>query len=449
MPGESREGGGDQQQPPSQSLPAKPSGKRHGSIPGPMSATAAATASSRGSSASNSKLKGSDVVPISHGLNQARTPRSDKNAADKVAQPAHSVMHVHSMAFKKSVPVLEDAASSSPSNAGKSVIPRSSLAPAPAQKTETAESHALRAKSRQTGGDKSAWVSQRGSDKDSASEYVDVAEPVPLPCQTNRCHNILCCARSDDEKVARRIFDALDVEGDNKVQWEEFFDFVRDSYEHYSSFVGTSTENYLSDPVARFRRMLLRWIMNDDSNKEKGLFGEEITDDVLDVLFAVSRKFQGKGYARKTRELFRKFDDNDSGCIAFDEFCKSLHDFAFFDFNIEAHGQKMHLVEWSLLCCHIRNPLRAGAIQAAYSVTFDAILITIIVVNTLVIAMEDPSDPFLSQGAVGSLTPLNTFVANADHVFTALYSVEFIIKVIASGFVVGRGVCVFFVLLCV
>ena len=261
----------------------------------------------------------------------------------------------------------------------------------------------------------------------------------PPQQQRRRCKKLVCCDRGNDEKVSRKIFNVMDAEGTNKIGWEEFYDFVKGSYERYASLVGSFTQ-HSTEPVPRFRRMVLAQVMGDSDNKEKDIFGDKMEDDVLEVLFDHSRNFAGKGYARKTRELFRRFDVNDSGNISFDEFCEALHEMAFFKYNTVVHGRKMLLVERSLFCFRLDNKLRWAAIQAAYSPVFDAILVTIIVVNTLLIAMEDPSDPNLAQGNPAMYTPLNQVVHSSDYVFTTLYFVEFAIKAVASGFAVGYGV---------
>ena len=298
----------------------------------------------------------------------------------------------------------------------------------------------------------------------------------PRHRRRRRRRRLVCCSRGNDHAVARSIFNVLDMEGDNKVSWTEFCLFVKHSYEHFPALVqsfgdrghrnnnhnnGTSdgshsssdaesddgeadgnhngSNNHNRDELSRFRRLILQAVMGDAIEKEELLVWEQLQDDVLEVLFEGSRKFEGKGFVAKTRRVFRRFDANDSGAISFTEFEDALHDLAFFDFNIEVHGKKLLLEERSIFCCPLRHPFRKGAIVAAYSPAFDIVLVVVIMLNTVVIAMEDHSDPNLG-GDAALYTPLNQFVHYSDFFFTACYLGEFVTKVIASGFCIGRGV---------
>ena len=253
---------------------------------------------------------------------------------------------------------------------------------------------------------------------------------------------LMCCGRGNERQVARTIFNVLDMEGDNKVSWTEFCLFVKHSYEHFPALVqsfGDGREQ-MRDEVSRFRRVVLQAVMGDAIDKEELLVWEKLQDDVLEVLFEGSRKFEGKGFVSKARRVFRRFDANDSGAISFGEFYDALHSLSFFDFNVEVHGKKLLLEERSLCCCALRSRVRFAAIRAAYSPVFDGVLVAVIVLNTLVIAMEDLSDPQLVGNLPDSYSTINQFVFYSDFVFTALYFVEFLVKVVASGFCIGRGV---------
>ncbi len=47
-----------------------------------------------------------------------------------------------------------------------------------------------------------------------------------------------CRNKWDDEsQIARAVFNSIDNEGDNKVGWEEFFNYVKQCYEKYPSLV--------------------------------------------------------------------------------------------------------------------------------------------------------------------------------------------------------------------
>ncbi len=47
-----------------------------------------------------------------------------------------------------------------------------------------------------------------------------------------------CCNQWDDEsQITRAVFNSIDNEGDNKVGWEEFYDYVKLCYEKYPSLV--------------------------------------------------------------------------------------------------------------------------------------------------------------------------------------------------------------------
>lgn len=153
---------------------------------------------------------------------------------------------------------------------------------------------------------------------------------------------IVCCGRGHEQRVARTIFNVLDMEGDNKVSWTEFCLFVKHSYEHFPALVQSfsASRGDTRDEVSRFRRLVLSAVMGDAIEKEELLVWEKLQDDVLEVLFEGSRKFEGKGFVTKTRRVFRRFDTNDSGAISFSEFNHALHALAFFDFNTEVRRER-------------------------------------------------------------------------------------------------------------
>ena len=271
----------------------------------------------------------------------------------------------------------------------------------------------------------------------SSPRWAQVAPPRSLrrEKQSEKQH-LICCRIGDDVKVAQRIFKALDVEETKTISWAEFCLFVKHSYENVAALNNVSDDDNDGSrkSLARFRRMVLQTVVGDDALRllldRQNTTGEG----------APCREFAGHGYVTKARRLFRRFDENDSGTINVDEFVHALRRLGFFPFNVEVHGQRLLLVERSCGCCTLQHPCRKWAIRTTFSQSFDFAIVAIVIVNTLVLAIENKTDPYLQQSDPSQFSTLNQIVFTSEALFTPIYVAEFVIKSVASGFVCGRDV---------
>jgi Ion transport protein len=87
--------------------------------------------------------------------------------------------------------------------------------------------------------------------------------------------------------------------------------------------------------------------------------------------------------------------------------------------------------ERSLMVLTPENPLRALALRVASHTKFDLTILTIIMINSIFMAMDNPTSDDDSE--------LAGVLRIADNVFTVLYTIEMLIKVVANGFLIGKN----------
>ena len=348
--------------------------------------------------------------------------------------------------------------------------------------------------------------------------------------------------RDSHVATARRIFELLDREQNQHVSWHEFLRFVRYTHTHFDVLVGprgwqspnpvtrfrylvldlvlnlsdrpTSERTSFSDEATQNRTAGV--VLNISSSGAAAALGEQaITEEKLgascrdgpeleaknaqinranihhthSAVRALMHKhavrgatFEGRGLVTRTRRVFRLFDRSGSGGVTFEEeFLVSLHELGFFPYNVDlGAGRKMLLPLWVCPCstCGLTNPCRSVSIRLAHSRVFEVAVVTTVLVNSIVVALEDPSDPMMQLPSVclhvqnricGSwplpssnktrrpcsvtnacvfnlfqgiyapwLSPRNQFVFASEFVFTPLYFLEFCVKIVASGMFAGR-----------
>lgn len=114
--------------------------------------------------------------------------------------------------------------------------------------------------------------------------------------------------------------------------------------------------------------------------------------------------FAGRGLVTRTRRVFRLFDRSGSGGVTFEEeFLVTLHELGFFPYNVDlGAGRKMFLPLWVCPCstCGLTNPCRSVSIRLAHSRIFEAAVVTTVLANSIVVALEDPSDPMMHLPSV-------------------------------------------------
>lgn len=96
---------------------------------------------------------------------------------------------------------------------------------------------------------------------------------------------------------------------------------------------------------------------------------------------------------------------------------------------------KAPAVEWprdySLLVCHPFAPWRRFCVWLVNHRTFDTVVMFFIFGSTISLALDSPKlDPY---------GPLATTLKTLDYVWTALFSMELVLKVIANGFLIGES----------
>ena len=88
--------------------------------------------------------------------------------------------------------------------------------------------------------------------------------------------------------------------------------------------------------------------------------------------------------------------------------------------------------DYSLFILGKRNPIRAATISLVKGPYFDQFILLLILANCVFLAM-DTNEVLFEESSLGKL------VAMSEVIFTGIYVVEMILKIIAMGFVLGKG----------
>ena len=102
--------------------------------------------------------------------------------------------------------------------------------------------------------------------------------------------------------------------------------------------------------------------------------------------------------------------------------------------NFFVHGKYLRFASRSLNCLDEASPLRQRVVWLVAWRWFERAILTLILLNTLTLAIEDRR-----AIAFGYDSDTNTLVARAELVFTVLFALEFVLKVLAMGFFADEG----------
>ena len=111
----------------------------------------------------------------------------------------------------------------------------------------------------------------------------------------------------------------------------------------------------------------------------------------------------------------------------------------------EFHGKRLVYSKTSLFLFDERSRARAACVRVVTHPWFDRLVLLVILLNSVVLALvdwsvvdEDPGSEQVGEPvAEGSWR--NALLYRTEGAFTALFSLEFALKVVAQGFVLGRG----------
>ena len=154
---------------------------------------------------------------------------------------------------------------------------------------------------------------------------------------------------------------------------------------------------------------------------------DELLSKMLVGLFGGSRDFGQCAY-----NLFVLIDDNMSGTITRNELRGGLMRMGVLHFNFEHRGEPLRFAEQALCCFGTRSTLRRRCVWLMKHPYFDRFVLTLIVVNSILLAFEDYVDPQQNSWR-------NKMVAAAEEPFLVLFTLEMVVKVIGMGFVMGEG----------
>ena len=111
----------------------------------------------------------------------------------------------------------------------------------------------------------------------------------------------------------------------------------------------------------------------------------------------------------------------------------------------EVYGKHLVYSKSSLYLFGGENVVRVACVRTVTHPWFDRLILLLILLNSIVLALvdwsvidEDPNSEDVGEPlAEGSWR--NTLLYETEAIFTVLFTVEFVLKVVAQGFVLGRG----------
>jgi len=142
-----------------------------------------------------------------------------------------------------------------------------------------------------------------------------------------------------------------------------------------------------------------------------------------------------------TGELFGKFDNNSSGNITVSELKAGLLQMGIVYSNFEVRGKKFQFANVSLFLLRYDNPIRVRLVKLVLSNAFEWLVMLLIVSNSVILALEDFSDKgkYPDENGKTDLNLQNSINYYSDIVFTTLFAVESLLKILAFGFVLDEG----------
>jgi len=178
-------------------------------------------------------------------------------------------------------------------------------------------------------------------------------------------------------------------------------------------------------------------------NKYKNVLDEQLQLMILSALHEHEHDQSAASMEETFHALFCVFDENDSAKMTFEEFEDGLMALGLLPHNFVApNGKRKQYAPRSLYIFSANNPIREGCVYLALNKWFDAFILLCIIANSVILAMQDYED-------VGSLpeptspdyrpNAYNQVVDGSEIVFNVIFTMEFVIKVIAMGFWMDPG----------
>ncbi|TMW67483.1 hypothetical protein Poli38472_011103 [Pythium oligandrum] len=212
---------------------------------------------------------------------------------------------------------------------------------------------------------------------------------------------------ADSDRV-KGLWNVFDVDRDGIIDYEEFCRYTCDLIELQKK---KKTQSAMSSVEAKFVRIVIMEIKH---------------------LGTVQRAIES---------VFRMLDQNGSGRISQLEFEDGIRELGIMEFNFEVHGRKRRFADKSLFLFKANNRFRYCAVWIAEWKWFDRFILLCILLNSAMLAFRDNQDPGYIPDLDGNVYPnaRNSILERIEAIFSWLFVAECALKIIAMGFLFGRG----------
>jgi hypothetical protein len=136
--------------------------------------------------------------------------------------------------------------------------------------------------------------------------------------------------------------------------------------------------------------------------------------------------------------LFGIFDDNNSARMTVDEFNDGLMELGLLPHNFYFHGVMKQYSPSSLGLFPPSSTIRRYCAKLAMSTAFDNFILLAIIANSVVLALSDYQDVGMLQ-VPEQPNGINSVVGMSEYIFNAIFTLEFIVRVITMGFYKDTG----------
>ncbi|KAA0159275.1 hypothetical protein FNF28_05910 [Cafeteria roenbergensis] len=106
--------------------------------------------------------------------------------------------------------------------------------------------------------------------------------------------------------------------------------------------------------------------------------------------------------------------------------------------NFAVHDKKLKFAKNSLFCLDESSSFRWSVVWLIAHPVFELVILLLIIANSIVLAMTNYSE-VTANGQLDTSDPFNRAVDESELVFTTLFAIEMVLKIIAMGFVLERG----------
>lgn len=241
---------------------------------------------------------------------------------------------------------------------------------------------------------------------------------------------------TDTDKL-KQLWLTFDSDGDGTIDYQEFCKYTCDLLEIHNADNGESeTLTVIEKRLIQLVKVeMKRFVVRHDAVLNT------LTDKRANLMPRFRLCCRVTNLDKAIEKIFRKLDQNRSGQLSLIEFMDGIRELGLLTYNFEVHGRKRRLANNSLFVLDTRNRFRYMLVWIVEWKWFDRFILLCIMLNSCILAFRDYEDPgsLLDTEGLYHLNLRNRIVERSEQVFSWIFFAECAMKIMAMGFVLGRG----------